>query len=153
MLYYIATGLLLLINAIQDIKSKTVRNGGLLVGAGAVCLLLAADGVFSGISANMLLSAGAPWKRLWGVLPGILVLVFSCLSRESIGKGDGYLLCITGAALGFEQSMAVLLFGVLLAGICAGILLSLRKVKRDTKLPFVPFLFAGFLLSLFLTAG
>jgi len=149
MLYYIVVGCLLLLNGIQDLRKKTLHNGGLLLGAGVVLLLFVLDGVCSGVLPDALLSEGSfPWKRLWGILPGIGVLGLSSVLRGDIGKGDGYILCICGVALGLEQNMALLFYGIFLAGGVAMILLAIRKVKRNTKLPFVPFLFAGYLLVL-----
>lgn len=148
MLYYVAVGILLLWNSVQDIRKKTLYNRGLLLGAGVMLLLFAGDCLYSGTIADLLLSEGeVPWKRLLGVIPGIGVLILSIVLRGGIGKGDGYLLCITGMALGAEQNTALLLYGLFLAGVMAAVLLILKRVKRDTKLPFVPFLFAGFLLT------
>jgi len=148
MLYYVTVGVLLLWNSIQDIRKKTLNNRDLFVGAGMVLLLLAADCLCSGTVADLLLSEGdVPWKRLLGIVPGIGVLVLSAVLRGGIGKGDGYLLCISGAALGAEQNTALLFYGFFLAGVISALLLVLKRVKRDTKLPFVPFLFAGFLLA------
>lgn len=149
MLYYIVVGILLLLNAIQDFKKKSLHNGGLLLGAGVVIALFVLDGICSGMIADVLLSNGSfPWMRLWGILPGICVLILSVVLRGSIGKGDGYLLCISGIALGLEQNVALLFYGLFLAGSTAMALLILRKAKRNTKLPFVPFLFAGYILAL-----
>ena len=148
MLYYIVTGILFLWNSVQDIKRKSLSDKGLLADAGVILLLFIADGLCSGIVAEVLLSEGKlPWQKLWGVIPGVFVLVLSCVLGGKIGKGDGYLLCISGLALGFAQNLAVLFYGLLFAGAAAAVLLLLRKVKRDTKLPFVPFLTAAYLLT------
>lgn len=148
MLYYVVTGVLFLVNAIQDIRTKKVNNVGLAAGAGIVLVLLVLDSMELGPVPDLLLSAETPWKRLWGILPGVAVLAFSYLSRGSIGKGDGYLLCAGGAALGLQNSTAVLLYGLMSAGVTAGVLLALRKVRKNTELPFVPFLLLGFLFVL-----
>ena len=148
MLYYIVTGILFLWNSIQDIKSKSLSNKGMLIGAGLIFVLLIAEGLCSGIAAEVLLSEGRfPWQKIWGIAPGIFVLAMSYVLGGKIGKGDGYLLCISGIALGFRQNLAVLCYGVMLAGIAAAVLLLLRKAKRDTKIPFVPFLTAAYLLT------
>lgn len=148
MLYYVTVGVLLLWNSVQDVKKKTLNNRDLLFGAGVVLLLFAADCLYSGTAADILLSEGElPWKRLFGVLPGMGVLVLSAVLRGGIGKGDGYLLCISGVALGAEQNTVLLFYGIFLAGVVSALLLVLKLVKRDTKLPFVPFLFIGFLLT------
>ena len=148
MLYYGTVGILLLWNSIRDMKRKTLYNRELLLGAGVVLLLLTADCMCSGTVADLLFSAEElPWKRLLGMVPGIVVLLLSVVLRGGIGKGDGYLLCISGMALGVQENTALLFYGLFLAGITAAVLMIFKRVKRDTKLPFVPFLFAGFLLT------
>ena len=148
MLYYVAIGSLLLWNSVQDMKRKALCNWGLLLGAGVIVFLFITDCFCSGAIADLLLSeGGAPWERLLGVLPGIVVLGLSVVLRGGIGKGDGYLLCISGLALGAEQNTALIFYGLFLAGVTAAVLLGLKRVNRNTKIPFVPFLFAGFLLT------
>ena len=83
-----------------------------------------------------------------GILPGLGLLMLSYVMRGQIGRGDAYLMCISGAALGVKQGLSLLFYALLLAGSISLVLLVLRKVKKDTKIPFVPFLFGGYLLSL-----
>jgi len=148
MLYYIAIGILLLWSSIQDIKRKSIHNGGLVTGAVAVLLLFLLDGVMQGRLTDVLLSEGdVPWKNVWGIIPGLGVLLLSQFIPGSIGRGDGYLLCISGLALGVRWNFSVLCYGLFLAGGTAAVLLAVHKVKRDTKLPFAPFLFGGFVLT------
>lgn len=148
MLYYIVTGILFLWNSVQDIKRRTLSDKGLLIGMGAIVLLFASNALCSGIVAEiMLLQDSVPWQNLWGVLPGVGILILSLVLKGSIGKGDGYLLCISGLALGLKQNLSILFYGLFLAGGTAAVLLGLGKVKRDTKLPFVPFLLGGFVLT------
>lgn len=147
MLYYITIGILLLWSSIQDIKSKRIQNGGLVAGVVIVLALFFLDGVKQGLFAEFLLSeGGVPWKNVWGLVPGVGVLLLSLLIPGSVGKGDGYLLCISGLALGLVCNFSLLCYGLFLAGGTAAVLLAVHKVKRDTKLPFVPFLLGGFIL-------
>ncbi len=149
MIYHSAVLFLFLWNTIQDIKYKSLRNRGLLAGGVFIFLLVIADGLYSGKLADILLSKGGfPWQNLWGVLPGVCLLLVSWLAEGCIGKGDGYLVCISGLALGFKTNLSLLFYALLLAGGISAVLLSLRKVKKDTKLPFVPFLLGGYLLTL-----
>lgn len=148
MLYYVVTGILFLWNSVQDIKRRTLSNIGLLIGTVVIVLLFVANGLCSGTAAGiMLLQDDVPWQNLWGVLPGAGILALSLMLKGSIGKGDGYLLCISGLALGLKQNLSILFYALFLAGGTAAVLLGLGKVKRDTKLPFVPFLLGGFVLT------
>ena len=149
MLYHSAVLVLFLWNSIQDIKYKSLQNKGLLAGSILVVLLLLLDGMCNGRMAGILLSPeGFPWQNLWGVLPGVSLLILSRLMNGCIGKGDGYLLCISGIALGLKINLSLLFFALLLAGGISAVLLAIRKVRKDTKLPFVPFLLGGYLMTL-----
>lgn len=143
-MYYFVIGVLLLVCSVQDIRKKEISNRSLLIGAGVVVLVLLADGV---LCKNLFSAEASWWKNGCGMIPGICVWILSYVTRGGIGRGDGYLLCITGAALGLEVNLAILCYGLLLAGVCAGILLVMRRVKRETKLPFIPFLTGGYLLT------
>ena len=145
MVYYLFVGVLFLYCGVQDIRRKEIGKIGLLVGLGVVLSLLLLDGI---AKQNLFAADALLWKNLWGILPGICVCVLSYVTRGGIGKGDGYLLCVSGLALGVEANLAVLFYGLLAAGLFSGVLLVLRKVKRETKLPFVPFLCGGYLILL-----
>lgn len=149
MLYHVVIAGLFAWNSIQDIKHKSLGNRGLLAGCGLVLLLLITDGVYDGVAAQFLLSeGGVPWRKVWGVLPGVGLLVLSRVMNGSIGKGDGYLLCISGLALGLRMNLSLLFYALFFAGGVSAILLVLKKVKKDTTFPFVPFLLGGYLMTL-----
>lgn len=144
MLYYLVIGVLLLVCSVQDIRKKEISNISLLIGAGVVVFVLLAEGV---LCENLFSAEASWWKNCCGMIPGICVWILSYVTRGGIGTGDGYLLCISGAALGLDVNLALLCYGLLLAGAFSGILLVMRRVKRETKLPFVPFLTGGYLLT------
>lgn len=145
MVYYILVGVLFLYCGVQDIRRKEIGKIGLLAGFALVLLLLLLEGI---VKQNLFATDALLRKNLWGILPGICVWVLSYVTRGGIGKGDGYLLCVSGLALGAEANLAILFYGLLAAGLFSGVLLVLRKVKRETKLPFVPFLCGGYLILL-----
>ncbi|EUJ33248.1 signal peptidase [Listeria floridensis FSL S10-1187] len=76
--------------------------------------------------------------------------VIYLLFRKGIGMGDVKLLFILGLAFGFKHGYLILLAALLVANITviSGILF--QKIKRRQKIPFVPFLLAGFLFYLIL---
>lgn len=149
MVRFLVVGILLLCSSIQDVKTRKLSNRGLIVGGIAVVILLLTEWLCSGWIAGVSAAIrSVPWERLMGALPGLGLLVLSYGMRGQIGRGDAYLMCISGAALGVKQGMALLFYALLLAGSISLVLLVLRKVKKDTKIPFVPFLLGGYLLSL-----
>ena len=92
----------------------------------------------------------ADFTILLDLIPGLLMYVLSKLSPRSIGEGDALVLIFIGSVVGYMKEMQFLIISVFLAGLIALILFALKKVDRDTKLPFVPFLSVGVLAGGFL---
>lgn len=141
-------GVMLLHSSIQDIKRRSLSNRGLVFGGVAATVMLLAEWLFSGwMEGKSFDISRFPWERLAGMLPGLSLLLISYVMKGQVGRADAYLMCIVGALLGIGKGISILFYALLLAGSVSLVLLVLRKVKRDTKLPFVPFLFGGYLLS------
>ncbi len=85
-----------------------------------------------------------------GMAVGGCMIFVSLLSRQAIGMGDGMVLLAEGIYLGFWDNLMVLFWGMMFSGICSAFLLILKKVKRKTEIPFLPFLFAGYLVVIFI---
>lgn len=129
-------GTTLLSCGVQDILKKKVylwilAAGGLFT---AVCILFCGD-----IS---ILS------RLGGAAVGACVILLSFITGGKIGLGDGILLCITGLGLGFWGNMELFCLALTLAAGLSIILLALRKADRKMSIPFIPFMFAGYLIMI-----
>ena len=82
-------------------------------------------------------------------LPGLFFLLISFFTKEKIGYGDGLILIISGLILGFYQCFLGLCISLICSSVFAMLLLVLHKVKRDSKLAFVPFLTIGIGVSFF----
>lgn len=82
-------------------------------------------------------------RTLAGLIPGIVLLIISRLSGETIGFGDGYLILIVGFSMGFWSTIGVL--GTAFAGAFAAAIyvVLIKKRSRMTQIAFVPFLFLG----------
>jgi leader peptidase (prepilin peptidase)/N-methyltransferase len=81
-----------------------------------------------------------------GLVPGAVVLLLAFATRESIGIGDGLVLCVLGMFCGWRQCLAMFGMALVLSSVLAMVLLACRKVGRKTELPFLPSLFGGYLL-------
>lgn len=92
-------------------------------------------------------------ELLFGIVPGLAILIFSVLSRGSIGQGDGMLLMVVGICLGAAATMRMIVYAVFSAAICALFLYFVKKKGRNYEMPFVPFLLAAFLLDMVLEGG
>ncbi len=93
------------------------------------------------------------WQdRVLGLVIGGIFIVVSLISSEAIGMGDGFVIAWTGMAVGGMSCIGIMAIAL---GLCfvAAIILCIKKSKR--KIPFIPFIFFGFIISelYFVTAG
>lgn len=121
----------LLAASIMDIRTRRVPVWMLAFGGGLAALAAWRQG------------AAVP-EAVMGMLPGVLLLL-TALATKKAGYGDGVVLCMFGAVLGREKGM--LLFGIslFLLSLYALTLLALRKAGKNTRIPFLPFLAAGWI--------
>lgn len=134
-LVHLIIAIWLLTISILDIKSRRVSAWLLAIG-GAVILLA----VF-GCS-----EVGEYLGMLKGMLPGILLLAVAFFTGKA-GYGDGIVLLVLGAA---SKGKGVVLLGtsLFLISIFSIVLLVLRKANRNTRIPYLPFLAAAWLLTI-----
>lgn len=117
--------------AIMDSRKKAVSISYLWVGA--------------------VLALGFLWKE-WKVegveikemairlLPGLIFLLCSRITREKVGYGDGILLLVLGICFPAVFLWQIWITAVFLITLWAGILLCTKRGNRDTRIPFIPFL-------------
>lgn len=82
---------------------------------------------------------------LLGMMIGLGMMLLSFLTRGSIGMGDGVILLVTGIFLGAASNLELLLTSLFYASLFSLGILVFRKRKRKQEIPFVPFLFFGYL--------
>lgn len=87
---------------------------------------------------------------LFSIGPGMFFLGLSVLTGGAVGMGDGWLITVLGIFLKPEELYEMLLAAVLISAVWSGILMGVFKKKRNTEIPFVPFLLAGYAGGLFL---
>lgn len=78
------------------------------------------------------------------MLPGALLLLLAFVTKKA-GYGDGIVLCCLGMVLGGEKSLMLLGISLFLTSLFALVLLVMHRVRRNSCLPFVPFLAAAWL--------
>lgn len=106
--------------------------------------------IFAGIACNLFFSYKTVAELCMGIVPGILLLLCSFISRGSIGEGDGLLLLAVGIYLGMKGTIQVLLFASVLSAISALFLCIFKKKGRNDRIPFVPFMLLGYIIELLL---
>lgn len=113
-----------------------------------VLLLLVGGIMFSILAVNRCIRGEMLWQEcVWGVIPGIVLLAVAGITRKA-GYGDGVVLVQAGIYLGCEKVLLLFCFSLLLlSGICM-VLLLLRKVNKNTRMPYLSFLAITYLIGI-----
>ena len=83
---------------------------------------------------------------IYACVPGILMLIFSKISRESMGYGDGLLLLGMGAFLTYKSVVVISLMALGIGGIIALVLVAMCHKKGNFEIPFIPFLTLSYMI-------
>lgn len=86
-------------------------------------------------------------------LPGVIALVFSKVTKEVMGYGDGIVFLVMGIYLSLEQLLAIGMLAFLIAGVVALILLVFFRKKRNYRIPFLPFLCIAYGIEYWIAKG
>ena len=120
--------LLLVICTIIDLRKRTLPVG--LLSAGSIVILII-----------------SLWKyefdffpMMKGMIPGIILGAISRVTREAVGYGDVWIVFLIGSYLGVWDTVTVVCSAFFLCSIVASGCLVWKKFRRDTRIPFVPFL-------------
>ena len=132
-LQFILVAVLLGIDSVIDIKTREIPNW--ISGAIALTALINFDA-----------------RSLWGLIVAVIffaVALFTC----KIGGGDVKLIAALSVVCGFWGSFALLLFAqtaMLVFYLVYYVTMKLKGKTADKALPFVPFIFLGYLISVIL---
>lgn len=128
----IIIGALLLIAGITDIR-KQIISRRLLEILFIVCL-----------ATVPFMTQNSLFSMIGGLVIGFCAIGISMVSREQIGRGDGIVITAIGLVLGARQCLLVVCIASLLMSLIAIGILLLRRGNRQTRLPFLPAIFAGY---------
>ena len=131
----IVQGILLLflgINSIRDIRKREIFLPLTLTG-------IAAGGLYTA------LTEGFTRSRICAVGIGSCFIAVSMLSSSQFGMGDALALTLLGMVLSPEELVFVLGLSFFLAFLVSAFLLLKDKATRKERIPFLPFLLAGYL--------
>lgn len=120
----------LIVSVITDIRKGVVLD--LVVGATIVLLGLSAW-------ANGTLPAFA----LGMAAVALVMLAIFVLARGGIGAGDVKLAAVLGGALGAGAGLAALALAFVAGGVVASVALATGRARRDTAIPFAPYVALG----------
>ena len=126
-------GLFLLICSITDIRKRVVYAKVLAVFMAAGC------------AAVLLLHDMTIGDALGGMMVGAAMLSLTALTKGEIGAGDGLALIVTGCFLGLTGNIRLLCGGLFFASLWCLPHIALRRYRKKSEIPFMPFLFASFM--------
>lgn len=136
--FIVVIGILLFAAGIVDMKRKQISRGMILLLMLVCCAVIPFKKDF-----NIIDAAG-------GLTIGLCAIGVSLATREQIGKGDGLVIAAVGLALGAHKCILVVCIASFAMCVAAIIVLLFRKGNRQTRLPFLPAVFAGYLLCFIL---
>lgn len=130
----VVTGMLIL--SVIDIKWRKIP----------VRLLM----IFSGVIIGITLFDGDLdcWLLIGGIGIGILFFIVSKLTNESIGYADSWMILLLGICQGFWGLLGTLTDAMFLLAIISLALIVVKSKMRKSRLPFLPFLTAGYIFYL-----
>ena len=79
-------------------------------------------------------------NSIWGLLFGLLLIVFSKLSKQALGFGDAIVLLVLGVGFGVYRVIYIFMISLIISSVIAIIFFLLKKVGRKTQLPFIPYI-------------
>lgn len=81
--------------------------------------------------------------HLSGIIPGLLLMMMSKITRGAIGMGDGIMFSVAGIYIGFNEAVNLFYVSIFLCSIVSGILLIVGRHSGKDRLPFAPFALSG----------
>ena len=117
-----------------DIKTKRLPDVSLILGLVASVLVRIA---FTGQSFSSYAAAA---------VVGIIFVIISYLTNEKIGYGDSFVILSIGFLVGLVNLLFILFTAFVMASFFGMVILVSRNFKSDKGIPFVPFIFAAFIL-------
>ena len=120
--------------SLYDLKTRRLPGLSIILGLVSVVLIRIA---FKGQPATSYLAA---------MVVGILFIAVSYITKEKIGYGDSLIILFIGILLGFENLLFIVFTALVMSAVTGVAMIMIKGFKRNLSLPFVPFMFAAFLL-------
>ncbi len=78
-------------------------------------------------------------QLILGLIPGSLLILVAWITGKA-GYADGIAMLILGVIIGYRNGILILCMSLLILAVVSIVLLFFHKVKKNTKLPYLPFL-------------
>lgn len=110
-----------------------------------VFLAIGLTGNMAGLIQSGQIRGEAVAELLLGLLPGLFLLAVSLVTGNQLGRGDALAFLVCGIFLGLYRTILLLMLSLFVTGVLGCFCILLRRVSYRTALPWMPFVFAGFL--------
>lgn len=87
---------------------------------------------------------------IMSLVPGLILLLISFFTKEAIGRGDVYVICLLGLMIGFDMIFRVLFISMIICAVVGLICMALKGMKKKDTLPFIPFLLGAYVIFILL---
>lgn len=128
---------MLLANSWTDIRKKQINLPA--TGAGLIAGILL-----------LVFSRGMSWHRAFSLLTGLLSFAVCFITGGDLGSGDCILILVMGFFLDVEELLLILLLSSVFVVIYIAVSWIRNGGRKDMEIPFIPFLFAGYIAGRFL---
>lgn len=131
-IFHICLIIILGVICVFDIKKKKIPVYMLIILAAV------------GITSNFTMGEFNIEKRIIAMLPGIIMIMVSMVTKQQIGYGDGLLILIMGLYINIDDILSIVLSAFLVSSVFAIILMTVFKKKKNFEMAFSPFLLIGY---------
>lgn len=134
--------IMLTVGSIWDIRENKLP-------ASLLVLNMLAGGILTAVNRDI------DWRKDWhlyvtGILIGMLLLLIGRFCGGCIGTADGIMTAIIGGIIGYQDTLLLLMNAILAAAVFSILLIVIKKARRGTVIPFIPFMLLGYLTILIL---
>lgn len=134
MIASISIMLFLFLSSLIDIRKRCFSTTYLLI---------------SGFSLSILLLMSVkihPATHIFGLIIGIIMILISLYTNEAVGMGDSIIIAIVGFLIGISSLFELLFYSFIVLIPVSILLLAIKKANRKSYIPFIPFLFVGYII-------
>lgn len=85
-------------------------------------------------------------ELVWGLVPGALLLLTAAVTKKA-GIADGIVLLLLSLPLGYRECIVSFVLSLMIMSLISLLLLVLGKIKGNSKVPYLPFLLAGYMVQ------
>lgn len=85
-------------------------------------------------------------ELVWGWIPGAFLLLLAVTTKKA-GIADGIVLLLLNMSLGYRECFVSFVLSFLFMSFVSLLLLVLGEVKGSSKIPYLPFLLAGYMVQ------